>query len=324
MTIALEQPDAAGLAEAVAALRAWQHDDTPFQLHPGDLGWLWRIGPHEAAEKTRVWRRGAEIVAVGELDEQALVRLAIAPGAQQDDSVASQLAADLSDPSRGVLQAGTAYVEAPPHALLRDLLAAEQWQQDAPWTPLRRGLADPVEDPGVRTEVIGPDRAHERSAVQRAAFPTSTFTDERWRTMAAGPAYAEARCVVAYDEDGVAVAAATVWSAGPGRPGLLEPMGVHREHRNRGYGRAITLAAAAALRELESSSATVCTPSSNAAGVATYESAGFRPLAQRHDLRRSDLSVARAVSLPGTAGERPRPARRATARPRPAAGTPGR
>jgi len=42
----------------------------------------------------------------------------------------------------------------------------------------------------------------------------------------------------------------TVWSAGPGKPGLLEPMGVHQEHRGHGYGKAITVAAAASLQEL--------------------------------------------------------------------------
>ena len=80
-----------------------------------------------------------------------------------------------------------------------------------------------------------------------------------------------------------AVAAVTVWSAGPGKPGLLEPMGVHRDHRGHGYGRAITVAAAAALQKLGSSSATVCTRVSNVGGVATYEAAGFTRLPERRD-----------------------------------------
>ncbi|WP_420855834.1 GNAT family N-acetyltransferase [Thermoactinospora rubra] len=63
-------------------------------------------------------------------------------------------------------------------------------------------------------------------------------------------------------------------------------MGVHRDHRGHGYGKAITVAAAAALRELGSSSAIVCTPSSNAGAVATYQSAGFQPLPERRDLYR--------------------------------------
>jgi ribosomal protein S18 acetylase RimI-like enzyme len=63
-------------------------------------------------------------------------------------------------------------------------------------------------------------------------------------------------------------------------------VGGFAEHRGHGYGRAVTVAAAAALQELGSSSAIVCTPTANLAGVATYRSAGFRPLAERRDLRR--------------------------------------
>jgi len=105
--------------------------------------------------------------------------------------------------------------------------------------------------------------------------------------MTAGSPYADARCLLAYDDQDDAVAAVTVWSAGPGRPGLLEPMGVHRDHRGHGYGRAITVAAAAALRELGSSSAIVNTPSSNVGAVATYASAGFRKLPENRDVYRA-------------------------------------
>ncbi len=192
-------------------------------------------------------------------------------------------AEDVSRPDRGVFEAGRANVEAPKGALVKDLLVADGWQLDEPWTPLRRDLAGPVEDPGVRIEVVGPERVPERSAVQRASFEKSTFTDDRWHAMAGGPVYADARCLVAYDDSGEAVATVTVWSAGPGRPGLLEPLGVHRDHRRRGHGRAITLAAAAALREMGSSAAVVCTPSSNVGAVATYESGGFRRLPEVRD-----------------------------------------
>ena len=103
--------------------------------------------------------------------------------------------------------------------------------------------------------------------------------------MAASTAHGDARCLVAYEGD-AAVAAATVWSAGEGRPGLLEPVGVHHEQRRHGYGRAISLAAARTLRELGASSAIVCTPTSNVAAVATYESAGFVPEELRLDVTR--------------------------------------
>jgi GNAT superfamily N-acetyltransferase len=84
--------------------------------------------------------------------------------------------------------------------------------------------------------------------------------------------------MVGYDAQDTAVAAVTVWSAGQGRPGLLEPLGVHRDHRGHGYGTAISIAAASALRGMGASCATVATPTSNTGAVATYASAGFRCL----------------------------------------------
>jgi ribosomal protein S18 acetylase RimI-like enzyme len=276
VAIVLRTPGVDGLSEAVGVLREWQYDGAPMQLHPGDLGWFWRFGAQATAAAVRTWSRNGQILAVGLLDGPTLLRLTIAPGAQRDEELARQLVDDLSEPERGVLREGKVNVEAPLGALVQDLLLDAGWNTDEPWTPLRRELVEPVEDPGVRIEVIAPTRAHVRTAVQRASFDNSTFTDERWHAMAAGLPYADARCLVAYDDEGNAVAAVTVWSAGPGKPGLLEPMGVHREYRGRGFGKAITVAAAAALQELGSSSAIVCTPSANVGAVATYKSAGFQ------------------------------------------------
>jgi ribosomal protein S18 acetylase RimI-like enzyme len=282
MAVGLGKPGVEGLSEAVDVLREWQHDGTAVHLHPGDLGWFWRFGAAATAAAVRTWSRGGRILAVGLLDDPTVLRLTIAPDAQQDEELAQQIVEDVTEPGRGVLMEGKAYVEAPMGALLQDRLFDNGWNADEPWTPLRRDLTEPVKDPGLRIEVIGPERAHVRTAVQRASFDRSTFTDERWHAMAAGLPYADARCLVAYDDHGNPVAAVTVWSAGQGKPGLLEPMGVHREHRGHGYGKAITIAAAAALQELGSSSAIVCTPSANVGGLATYKSAGFE---QRPEIR---------------------------------------
>ncbi|RZS36463.1 acetyltransferase (GNAT) family protein [Herbihabitans rhizosphaerae] len=283
MAIVLGNPGVDGLSVAVDVLREWQYDGAPTQLHPGDLGWFWRFGAEATAAAVRTWSRDGQILAVGLLDGPELLRLTIAPDAVRDEELARRLVDDVTEPGRGVLPAGKVAVEAPKGSLIQDLLFEIGWNADEPWTPLRRDLTEPVKDPGVRIEMIGPEQAHVRTAVQRASFDRSTFTDQRWHAMAAGLPYAEARCLVGYDDQGSAVAAATVWSAGPGKPGLLEPMGVHREHRGRGYGKAITVAAAAALRELGSSSAIVVTPSVNVGAVATYESAGFQPLSEIRD-----------------------------------------
>jgi ribosomal protein S18 acetylase RimI-like enzyme len=292
MAIVLSKPGVDGLSEAVGVLRQWQYDGAPRQLHPGDLGWFWRFGAEATAAAVRTWSRDGQILAVGLLDDPTLLRLTIAPQARRDEELAQQLVEDMTEPERGVLLAGRSYLEAPVGALVRDLLSEDGWNADEPWTPLRRDLTEPVKVPAsgsqhsVRIEVIGPQQAHVRTAVQRASFDSSTFTEERWHAMAAGLPYADARCLVAYDDQGNAVAAVTVWSAGPGKPGLLEPMGAHREHRGHGYGKAVSVAAAAALQELGSSSAIVCTRTSNAGALATYRSAGFQQLPEIPDLRR--------------------------------------
>ncbi|SDK80295.1 Acetyltransferase (GNAT) family protein [Glycomyces sambucus] len=274
MTTSLERPRPHETPAALTALRDWQHDGAVMQLHPGDLGWYHRFGADTAADATRTWSRDGRILAVGLLDGPDLLRLTTAPDARDDRALAERIADDLADPDRGVLPAGRVNVEAPADAALQDVLAERGWPTDDPWTPLRRDLTDPVEDPGVHIETVGPDRVQDRVDIHVASFDQTTFTVERWHAMAAGAAYADARCLVAYD-GGVPVAGVTVWSAGPGRPGLLEPMGAHRDHRGRGFGRAITIAAAAALRDLGASSAVVATPSDNPGAVATYASGGF-------------------------------------------------
>jgi ribosomal protein S18 acetylase RimI-like enzyme len=283
VAIEMDIPGVEGLREAVSALRRWQHDDAPMQLHPGDLGWFWRFGVEATAAAVRTWSRGGKIVAVGLLDGPQLLRLTVAPQAQRDREVAQQLVADVSRPRRGVLPAGRAAVETPNGALVQQLLSQAGWTADEGWTPLRRDLTEPVQDPAVRVDVIGLEQAPAYSAVLRSAFGTAKFTDERFNSMAGGLPYVDARCLVAYDAVGEAVGQATVWSAGAGRPGLLEPLGVHAEHRGRGYGKAIAVAAAAVLQAMGASSAMVCTPTANTGAVATYESAGFRRLPQRRD-----------------------------------------
>ncbi|MEV4943114.1 GNAT family N-acetyltransferase [Streptomyces zaomyceticus] len=287
MTIVLNEPGVDGLTGAVDALRAWQDDRTPLQLHPGDLGWAWALGKERLARAVRTWSVDGRIVAVGYLDGPDLLRLTTAPEWRRDEALARQLLSDLNDPERAVLPFGQVSLEIPSGALLRETLVGAGWHLGEPWTPLRRDLREPVKDSSLRIEVAGPQTAGTRTAVHRSAFDSPKFTEEIWHVLAAGPVYADARCLIGYDDRDNAVAAVTVWSAGPGRPGLLEPMGVHAEHRGRGHGAAICIAAAAALREMGASSALVAAESSNAAAVATYEAAGYERSPERLDVVRA-------------------------------------
>jgi GNAT superfamily N-acetyltransferase len=284
MHVDLATPHPRALEEILSHLASWQQDGLPVQLHPGDLGWQWRFGRAALAGDLRVWTANETVVAIGLLDEGSLVRMGVAPSADQDEHLAQAILRDLEAPARGVLTGDKVVVEARFGVAFRALLQQRGWTDDDPWTPLVRDLRHPVEVTRLRVETVDRHRVADRVAVQRGAFDRSTFTTELWTAMSQCPAYRRARCLVGYDDGDHPVAAATVWSAGAGRPGLLEPMGVHRDHRGHGYGTAITLAAASALRAMGASSATVATPSSNAAAVATYTAAGFRRLPAVTDL----------------------------------------
>jgi GNAT superfamily N-acetyltransferase len=286
VAIELSTPDVGQLGDVVRALRDWQRDAAPVQLHPGDLGWYWQFGGEAMAAAVRTWSRDGQLVAIGFLDGPEVLRMTVAPWVWREVELARQVVADVSEPQRGVLPAGKVSAEAPDGTRVQDLFCEIGWSAGEPWTPLRRDLAGPVEQTGVRIEVVRSGQESQFTAVHRSAWGSPRFTDELWRTMATGLPYTDARCLLAYDDQGVAVAGVTVWSAGPGKPGLLEPMGVHADYRRRGYGRIICVAAASELKNLGSSSALVCTQSSRPAAVATYKSAGFQQLPERLDRSR--------------------------------------
>lgn len=286
MGFELRTPTADELDEVVRALREWQREGLPLQLHPGDLGWYWRFGAEAMAAALRAWSSDGQLAGIGFLDGADVLRMTLAPELRRDDVLASQVLADVTDPHRGVLPAGKSSIELPDGTRVRELLVEAGWRAGEAWTPLRRDLSEPVQHRGLRVEVIESGHEPEFTAVHRSAWGSTQFTDELWRTMAAGLPYADARCLLGYDDHGVAVAGVTVWSAGPGKPGLIEPLGVHAEHRGHGYARAICISAAANLQEMGASSALVCTPSALTAAVATYRSAGFGRLRERFDLVR--------------------------------------
>ena len=284
MAIELSTPGVDALDDVLGALRRWQRDDAPIQLHPGDLGWHCRFGAEVVAAAVRIWSRGGAILAVGFLDGPDVLRMTVAPEVWREVELARDVVADLSVPARGVLPAGTVSVEVPDGTLVQELLCEGKWSAGEAWTPLRLDLAEPVPRPDVRTEVVASAaQVSESTAVHRSAWGSGRFTDAAWHAMAAGVPFADARCLLARDDQGVAVATVTIWSAGPGRPGLLEPLGVHADHRRRGYGAAICLAAAEHLRALGASGVLVCTPSSLPSAIATYEAAGFTRLPERLD-----------------------------------------
>lgn len=307
MAIELRTPGVPDLPDVLDALASWQFEGAPFQLHPGDIGWFWRHGARATAEAVRVWSRDGQVLAVGLLDEPDLLRLAIAPDAHQDFELARALVGDLAAAERGVLPAGAVALELARDVAVHEVLDEAGWHREDPWSVLRHDLTA-VPEVELRVEVVGPELAPVWAAVHGAAFGGDPSDEpavlERWRAMASGAPFTDARCLVGFDARDLPVAAVTVWSAGPGRHGIIEPMGVHPQGRGHGYGRSMNIAAAAAMGDLGCSAGFVCTPSSNVGAVATYRSAGYELLHERLDRTRGADSVggeAELVDGPGLA-----------------------
>lgn len=300
MDIVLRTPHHSELQALARTLAAWQVDDGVVQLHPGDLGWYSMRGPTATAHAMRAWVRAGHVVALGLLDgPDGLLRVALDPTLRLDRSLAGAIAADIADPQREVLPSGEAIVEVRGATALQHALRGEGFEPDEPWTPLRRDLTEPVVPEssaggGGLASVVGLDRAAAWMEVHWSAFRGTPFGAEEerevvdwWSTMMSGPFATDGRMLALTDPAGDTVAVAGVWSAGPGRPGLIEPMGVHRDHQGRGYGAAVCVAAASALRQLDACSAIVCAESSNTAAVSTYRAAGFTAGPQIEDLVRA-------------------------------------
>ncbi|GAA2737623.1 hypothetical protein GCM10009867_25520 [Pedococcus aerophilus] len=138
----LRTPAASELTDLAEVLAGWQVDDGQVQLHPGDLGWYSMRGADATAEALRIWSRDGGPLAMGLLDGEDLLRLALDPEVRDDVALARQVCADVVDPGRGVLSAGSAVVESRGAVALQQALRGEGWVPDEPWTPLCRNLSE--------------------------------------------------------------------------------------------------------------------------------------------------------------------------------------
>lgn len=298
MTLSFETPTCDQLVELAEELAQWQQIPWVGQLHPGDLGWHSSVGAERLAGDLRVWKNGTRPVALGMLDGPGLIRFAIAPDCTADESLAHAMAGDLENPSGLFPDDPVNVVEARGATALQAELRRRGWAEDEEWTPLVLELAgeprwEQLEQSGLRIEIVGAEEAAEWTAVHWSSFKGTPYTDEaregfvrRWSTLMTSPLADHAQSLIGYDSTGAAVAVTTVWSAGEGRPGLVEPMGVHRDHQGKGYGVAITQAGAQALHQAGASAAAVVAENSNPAALATYTAAGFTAGASVSDLAR--------------------------------------
>ena len=270
---------------ATEALDAWAAPATyGGHLQSGDIGWALRLDDESIDDTMQVVSDGSETVAVLFRDGP-VARTAFRPDRQHDLPVALVLL----ELTEKLAAAGEAFAEAPPGSTYRSLLSAAGWVVDTdPWVILYRPLtaADGEYVDELATIVTSDRDVADRVEVQRAAFERSTFTVARWHQMAAGPTYDSKLDWLRRTHDGEPAAGATGWSAGPGKCGMLEPVGTHPDHRGAGHGLAVSRAAIAALARAGASGVTVHTPADNAAAVATYRACGLRPVEYTHGMAR--------------------------------------
>ncbi|MGB3330272.1 MAG: GNAT family N-acetyltransferase [Thermomicrobiales bacterium] len=273
-TYAMTQPEGNAIAAFARSMRRWDtQDPLGSGFRGGDLGWAMRDGAAWITANTRIWTdRTGSIVAGGVLEGELGIWMQMEAAHLLDHDLARAIVDDVR--GVGIREVAGAGV---PSALRAELALRGATIDPDPWPHLWRPLTDDdlVTIPGVFSTATDALIA-ERIRVQRSAFERSTFSREKWDTMAAGPLFRPELDLVALNDGGAGVSALTAWWTGPGACGVIEPMGTHRDHWRQGHGTRVLRASFAALRRLGAAGVRVGVERQNAAAIATYRSVGFR------------------------------------------------
>lgn len=164
-----------------------------------------------------------------------------------------------------------------------DLITAMGWTPDGdpPYVINKAPIAQ-VGEPEIPDgysirPVAGVEEAAAVAEVHGAAFPGAGWTADLYRHVMVSPGYDPARELVAVAPDGTFAAFAVTWYDELNRTGLLEAVGTHPDHQQRGLGKAVVRFAAHHMAAAGMEFAMVANFESNAASKALYHSAGFEP-----------------------------------------------
>ena len=288
----------AGAADLRRLEESLAHAYTSTSLRVGDLSWLSRDHTHrELALDIRLWEDATgQLIAWTYFRSNGEFNVFIVPGTghAEDAALADALLGTIEDAARTSVAAGdppvtlmTYAIDAGRSAEERTLAAALDrfgYQPDPSETSagvLARSLDDlPAVSlpPGYHSGWVStPALVTGRVEAHRAAFAPSDLSVKRYERVQRTWAYrAELDRVVVVTDSGEVVAFCTAWFDEHNAAGLLEPVGTHPAHQQRGLGRAVCLDALHALRASGARRAQVAyaTP----AAFATYTSAGFQPV----------------------------------------------
>jgi ribosomal protein S18 acetylase RimI-like enzyme len=122
----------------------------------------------------------------------------------------------------------------------------------------------------------GVEDAAALAEVHSASFG-STWTAESYQKVMESPGYAPERELVVEAPDGSFAAFTVIWYDPLNRNGSFEPVGTHKDHRRRGFGRALMLYGMQQMAAAGMQFATVAHFGDNEAAHNLYQSCGFKP-----------------------------------------------
>ncbi len=114
------------------------------------------------------------------------------------------------------------------------------------------------------------------AGVHKASFGVD-WTPELYRQVIESPGYAPERELVIQAPDGTFAAFTVIWYDHLNRTGLFEPVGTHKDHRRRGFGRAIIMYGMQQMAAAGMEFATVAHFGHNVAARGLYQACGFKP-----------------------------------------------
>jgi mycothiol synthase len=163
-----------------------------------------------------------------------------------------------------------------------ELLTALGWEPDneLPYV-LNRTRINSIDVPALPEgysfrSVRGVEDAAALAEVHDAAFGVG-WTPELYRQVIESPGYAPERELVIQAPDGAFAAFTVTWYDHLNRTGLFEPVGTHKDHRRRGFGRAILMYGMGQMAAAGMEFATVATFGHNEAARGLYQACGFKP-----------------------------------------------
>jgi ribosomal protein S18 acetylase RimI-like enzyme len=273
------------------------------RFHPGDLDW-WVVGIYGRtpgmSERVRLWfepgggERGApgpggdgELVAYGWFGPPTDLDFLVGP--DEPDVVAALLGeivgwADaqrqaLSEAPVGPLRV---WASAADESAVAGLQALGLEREDKPGfvhftgdLDVADGWPAPSMPGGLTSRTLSDADVPARVVCGHAAFPGSTQTEERYRTVADSWLYRRDLDRVIVTDDGRVVAFALAWYDPVTQVAELEPVGVHPEWHRKGLGGEVCRAALRAARDLGATRAVIAADRDNPAALALYTSLGL-------------------------------------------------